>query len=85
MEVGLRLAKAQTRKVSITRPIAMCKGDRGTILNIVDMISILAGSIILLGLFIPIAYEGIKTKNTSKHSRVSVLNNKWQKVTVSVR
>ena len=54
-------------------------------MNIVDMISIFTGSIILLGLFVPIAYEGIKTKNTSKHSRVSVLNNKWQKVTVSVR
>jgi hypothetical protein len=59
-------------------------GDRGTIMNIIDTISILAGSIILLGLFVPIAYDGIRTKSTSKHNRVSVLNNKWQKLTVSV-
>ena len=54
-------------------------------MNIVDTISILAGSIILLGLFVPIAFEGIRTKSTSKHSLVSVLNEKWQKITVSVR
>jgi hypothetical protein len=54
-------------------------------MNIVETVSILAGSIILLGLFVPIAYEGIRTKGTSKHSRVSVLNDKWQKLTVSVR
>ena len=52
-------------------------------MNIVKTVSKLAGSIILLGLFVPIAYEGIRTKNTSKHSRVSVLNDKWQKLTVS--
>ncbi|HYA83289.1 MAG TPA: hypothetical protein VEH06_07555 [Candidatus Bathyarchaeia archaeon] len=54
-------------------------------MNIVDAMSILAGSIILLGLFVPIAYEGIRTKSTSKQRRVSVFNDKWQKLTVSVR
>jgi hypothetical protein len=54
-------------------------------MNILDTISILAGSIILLGMFFPIAYEGIRTKSTSKHSRVPVLNDNWQKLTVSVR
>ena len=54
-------------------------------MNIVETVSTLAGSIILLGLFVPIAYEGIRTKSTNKHSRVSVLNDKWQKLTVSVR
>jgi hypothetical protein len=51
----------------------------------IDTISTLAGSIILLGLFVPIAYDGIRRKSTIKHSRVSVLNDKWQKLTVSVR
>jgi len=54
-------------------------------MNIVETLSILAGSIILLYLFVPIAYEGVRTKNTSKQSRVSVLNDKWQKLTVSTR
>jgi hypothetical protein len=52
-------------------------------MNIVETLSILAGSIILLCLFVPIAYEGVRTKNTSKQSRVQVLNDKWQKLTVS--
>jgi len=47
------------------------------------MLSILTGSIILLGLFLPIAYEGVRTKSSSKQIRVSVLNDKWQKLTVS--
>ena len=53
-------------------------------MNIVETLSILIGSIILLGLFLPIAYEGVRTKSTFK-SRVSVLNDKWQKITVSAR
>jgi len=52
-------------------------------MNVVEMLSILTGSIILLGLFLPIAYEGVRTKSSSKQSRVSVLNDKWQKLTVS--
>jgi hypothetical protein len=39
----------------------------------------------LLGLFLPIAYEGVRAKSTSKQSRISVLNDKWQKLTVSAR
>ena len=54
-------------------------------MNVVEAISILSGSIILLGLFVPISNESIRPKSTSKHSRVSVLNDKWQKLTVSVR
>jgi hypothetical protein len=54
-------------------------------MNIVETLSILVGSIILLGLFVPIAYEGVRTKSTSKESRISVLNDKWQKLTVSAR
>jgi hypothetical protein len=54
-------------------------------MNIVETISIMAGSIILLSLFVPITYEGIRAKTTSKHNRVSVLNDKWQKLTVSLR
>jgi hypothetical protein len=54
-------------------------------MNIVEAVSILTGSIILLGLFLPIAYEGVRTKNTFKQSRISVLNDKWQKLTVSAR
>ncbi|MFZ0221810.1 MAG: hypothetical protein WAM42_08965 [Candidatus Nitrosopolaris sp.] len=57
----------------------------GSIMNIVETLSILVGSIILLGLFVPIAYEGVRTKSTSKESRISVLNDKWQKLTVSAR
>jgi hypothetical protein len=52
-------------------------------MNIVETLSILAGSIILLCLFVPIAYEGVRTKSMSKQSRVSVYNDKWQKLTVS--
>jgi hypothetical protein len=52
---------------------------------IVETVSVLAGSIILLGLFLSIAYEGVKTKSTSKQSRVSALNDKWQKLIVSAQ
>jgi len=52
-------------------------------MNVVETLSILTGSIILLCLFVPIAYEGVRTKSTSKQSRISVLNDKWQKLTVS--
>jgi len=52
-------------------------------MNIVENLSIWAGSIILLCLFVPIAYEGVRTKSTSKQSRIYVLNDKWQKLTVS--
>jgi hypothetical protein len=54
-------------------------------MNIVETLSILTGSIILLGLFLPIAYEGVRAKSTSKQGRISVLNDKWQKLTVSAR
>jgi len=52
-------------------------------MNVVETLSILTGSIILLCLFVPIAYEGVRTKSTSKQSHISVLNDKWQKLTVS--
>jgi hypothetical protein len=52
-------------------------------MNIIETLSILTGSIILFGLFLPITYEGVRAKNTSKQSRISVLNDKWQKLTVS--
>jgi hypothetical protein len=52
-------------------------------MNIVETLSILTGSIILLGLFLPIAYEGVRAKSTSKKNRISVLNDKWEKLTVS--
>ena len=66
---------------------SICHGTGGkdTIMNIVETVSILASSITLLGLFVPIAYEGIRTKRTSKHSHISVLNDRWQKLIVSVR
>jgi hypothetical protein len=54
-------------------------------MNIVETLSILIGSIILLGLFLPIAYEGVRAKSMFKQSRVSVMNDKWQKITVSAR
>jgi nucleoside-triphosphatase THEP1 len=38
------------------------------------------GSTILLGLFLSIAYEGVRTKSTSKLSRVSALNDKWSRL-----
>jgi len=52
-------------------------------MNVVETLSILIGSIILFCLFVPIAIEGMRTKSTSKQSRISVLNDKWQKLTVS--
>ena len=54
-------------------------------MDIVGTLSILAGSLILLGLFIPIAYEGVRTKGTPKQSRVAVVNDKWEKLTVLAR
>ena len=54
-------------------------------MNIVETLSILIGSIIWLGLFLPIAYEGVRTKSTLTQSRVSVLNDEWQKITVPAR
>ena len=60
-------------------------GGNGSIMNIIETLSILTGSIILLGLFLPIAYEGVRAKSTSKQSRISVLNDKWKKLTVSAR
>ena len=54
-------------------------------MNIVETVLILIGSVILLGLFVPIAFEGLRSKSTSKQSRISVLNDKWEKLTVSAR
>lgn len=50
----------------------------------VETVSVLAGSSILLGMLVSIAYEGVKAKSNSKQ-KVSVLNDKWQKLTVSAR
>jgi len=52
-------------------------------MDTIGMISVLAGSVILLGVFFSIAFEGITTKRNSKKSLVSALNHKWQKLTVS--
>jgi hypothetical protein len=50
-------------------------------MDIIETISILAGSVTLLGVFLSIAFERA-TKDNSKNL-VSALNHKWQKVTVS--
>ena len=44
------------------------------------MVAVLGGSVIL---FLSIAYEGIATKRNHKKNLVSVLNDKWEKLTVS--
>ena len=54
-------------------------------MDMVETLSILAGSIILLGLFVPIAYERVRTKGISKQTRIPVLNHKWEKSTVLSR
>ncbi|MGC2683211.1 MAG: hypothetical protein WA323_15215 [Candidatus Nitrosopolaris sp.] len=51
----------------------------------VETVSVLAGSVILLGLFLPIAYEDLVTNRKSKEKLVSALNYEWQKLTVSAR
>jgi len=51
-------------------------------MDIIETISILAGSVTLLGVFLSIAFERATTKDNSKNL-VSALNHKWQKVTVS--
>jgi hypothetical protein len=60
-------------------------GGKSIIMDFVETISVLVGSLVLLGLFLSIGYENIRTKNTSKRSRVLALNDKWQKITVSAR
>jgi hypothetical protein len=81
---GMEVSKGTNEK-SVYQTYCNGTAGRGAIMNIVEAVSILAGSIILLGLFLPIAYEGVKTKSTTKQNRVSVLNDKWQKLTVSAR
>lgn len=54
-------------------------------MNTVETISVLAGSVILLGLFLSIAYETVITKRSPKKNIVSALDNKWQKLMVSIR
>lgn len=54
-------------------------------MNVIETVSVLAGSVILLGLFLSAAYEGVITKRNSKMSVVSAFDNKWHKLTVSAR
>lgn len=49
------------------------------------MISVLAGSVILLGLFLSMAYDTLIAKHRPKKNVVSALDNKWQKLMVSIR
>ncbi len=52
-------------------------------MDIAATISVIAGSAILLGLFLSIAYEGIASRRNSEKKSVSAFNDKWQKLTVS--
>jgi hypothetical protein len=54
-------------------------------MDAVETISVLAGSVILLGVFLSIAYETVIIKRSPKKNIVSVLDNKWQKLKVSIR
>jgi hypothetical protein len=54
-------------------------------MNVIETVSVLAGSVILLGLFLSAAYEGLITKRNSKMSVVSAFDDKWHKLTVSTR
>jgi hypothetical protein len=54
-------------------------------MDFVETISVLVGSGVMLGLFLSIAYENIRTKNASRQSRILALNDKWQRITVSAR
>lgn len=51
-------------------------------MELVETVSVLAGSVILLGMFLSIAYEGVATKRNSKKNLLSALNYKWQKLIV---
>jgi hypothetical protein len=51
-------------------------------MDMIEMISVLAGSVILLDIFLSIALEGATTE-LSKKNLVSALNRKWQNLTVS--
>jgi hypothetical protein len=52
-------------------------------MDMTETISVLAGSVILLGMFLSTAYEDVATKRNSKQNLLSALNDKWQKLTVS--
>jgi hypothetical protein len=52
-------------------------------MDIIETLSVLAGSVVLLSLFLATAFEGVTTKRNSKKRLLSALNNKWQKITVS--
>jgi len=54
------------------------KKEVSAMMDIIETISILAGSVILLGLFLSTAYEDRR----KGERRVSALNNKWQKLIV---
>jgi hypothetical protein len=54
-------------------------------MDIINSESIIAGSVVLLGLFISIAYDGVVTKNRTKKKFVSALDYNWQKLIVSAR
>ena len=54
-------------------------------MDMINLVSVIVGSIVLLGLFISIAYEGIVTKSRTKKNLVSALDDNWQKLVVSAR
>lgn len=53
-------------------------------MDIINTVSVIAGSVVLLGLFLSIACEGIVTGRNSK-KLVSAMDDKWQKLLVSTR
>jgi hypothetical protein len=81
----MEVSKGTNKKCVYYQTYCNETGGRSTITDIVETVSILAGSIVLSGLFFSIAYEAVRTKSTSKKRVVSVLNDKWQKITVSAR
>jgi hypothetical protein len=48
-------------------------------MDIINLVSIIGGSAVLLGLFLSIAYEGIVTRGNPK-KLVSALDDKWHKL-----
>ena len=52
-------------------------------MDIIETVSILSGSAILLPIFSSIIYESITERNSKKKNVISALNDKWQKLRVS--
>jgi hypothetical protein len=47
-------------------------------MDIINSVSVIAGSAVLLGLFISIAYDGIVAKSMAKKKLVSAFDENWQ-------